>query len=218
MLIRAISKSITISLSGITFPGVIPAKNKSTIPVNSLLLVPVNLGTAIMSNGVLDWTHTLNTRLVNDFRLGVNWVQLLNSPNANPGIGELGVAIGIANGNSGGEGLPGIFVGPSSSVGGPGTLLGWSNTVIQVGDTLGITRGRHVFHVGFQFIRERIDDSFASALLGYFGMSGTYTGSPDSDFYLGMVNGEQQVLFKRWLHESGGLGPALYPLWSVCAG
>jgi hypothetical protein len=174
------------------FSGRYSREEQVNAPVNSLLLEPVNLGTAIMSNGVLDWTHTLNTRLVNDFRLGVNWVQLLNRPNATPGIGELGVAIGIANGNSGGEGLPGIFVGPSSSVGGVGSLLGWSNTVIQVGDTLGITRGRHVFHVGFQFIRERMDDSFANALMGVFGMSGTYTGSADSDFYLGMVNGEQQ--------------------------
>ena len=160
--------------------------------VNSLLLVPVNLGTATMSNGVLDWTHTFNTRLVNDFRFGVNWVQLLNRPSATPGIGELGAAIGIANGNSGGEGLPAIFVFPSSSVGGTGAVVGWSNTVIQVGDTLDMTRGRHVFHVGFQLLRERMDDSFANALMGVFGMSGTYTGSADSDFYLGMVNGEQQ--------------------------
>jgi Carboxypeptidase regulatory-like domain/TonB dependent receptor len=174
------------------FSGRYSREGQVNDPVNSQLLEPVNLGTAIMSNGVLDWTHTLNTRLVNDFRLGVNWVQLLNTPNATPGIGELGEAIGIANGNSGGEGLPGIFVGPSSSVGGAGSLLDWSNTVIQVGDTLGIARGRHVFHVGFQFIRERMDDSFATALLGYFSMSGAYTGSPDSDFYLGMANGEGQ--------------------------
>ena len=170
------------------FSGRYSREEQVNEPVDSLLLEPVNLGAAIMSNGVLDWTHTLNPTLVNDFRLGVNWVQL-KIADATPGIGELGEAIGIANGNSGGEGLPPIFVGPSSSVGGTGSL-DWSNTVIQVGDTLGIMRGRHVFHVGFQFIRERIDDSFATAPLGYFGMSGKYTGSPDSDFYLGLVNDE----------------------------
>ena len=87
--------------------------------------------------------------------------------------------------------MPGIFVGPSEQCRRNGSSLDWSNTVIQVGDTLGIMRGRHVFHVGFQFIRERMDDSFG-APLGHFGMSGKYTGSPDSDFYLGLVNDEGQ--------------------------
>jgi hypothetical protein len=174
------------------FSGRYSREEQVNNPVNSLLLVPVNLGTAIMSNGVLDWTHSFNTRLVNDFRLGVNWVQLASNASANPGIGDLGEAIGIANGNAGGEGLPSIGIYPSSSVGGPGGILDWSNTVIQVGDTLDITRGRHVFHVGFQFLRQRLDDAFAPGLLGGYGMSGIYTGSPDSDFYLGMVNGEGQ--------------------------
>jgi Carboxypeptidase regulatory-like domain/TonB dependent receptor len=174
------------------FSGRYSREEQVNDPVNSLLLEPVNLGTAIMSNGVLDWTHTLNTRLVNDFRLGVNWVQLLNTSSATPGIGELGAAVGIANGNSGGEGLPLIVLGPSTNVGGAGGVLSWSNTVIQVGDTLDIARGRHVFHVGFQFIRERIDDSFAPVRAGYFLMSGAYTGSQDSDFYLGMVTREAQ--------------------------
>jgi Carboxypeptidase regulatory-like domain len=174
------------------FSGRYSREEQVNNPVNSLLLEPVNLGTAIMSNGVLDWTHSFNTRVVNDFRFGVNWVQLLTR-SLTPGIGNLGVAIGIANGNAGGEGLPGIFVAPSSSVGGPGGILDWSNTVIQVGDTLDITRGRHVFHVGFQFLRERLDDAFASSPMGYYSMNGTYTGSPDSDFYLGMVQSETQT-------------------------
>jgi Carboxypeptidase regulatory-like domain/TonB dependent receptor len=172
------------------FSGRYSREEQVNNPVNSFLLAPVNLGTAIMSNGVLDWTHSFNTRLVNDFRLGVNWVQLLSN-SATPGVGNLGEAIGISDGNAGGEGLPAIFIGPSSSVGGDGTILDWSNTVIQVGDTLDITRGRHVFHVGFQFLRERLDDGFASVLGDYF-MTGIFTGSGDSDFYLGMVNFEGQ--------------------------
>jgi Carboxypeptidase regulatory-like domain len=169
------------------FSGRYSREEQVNNPANSFLLAPVDLGTATMSNGVLDWTHSFNTRLVNDFRLGVNWVQLLTR-SATPGIGDLGVSIGIANGNAGGEGLPGIGVGPSSGVGGAGTILDWSNAVIQVGDTLDITRGRHVFHIGFQFLRERMDDAFASSPMGYYGMNGTYTGSADSDFYLGIVN------------------------------
>ena len=198
------------------FSGRYSREEQVNNPVNSLLLEPVNLGTAIMSNGVLDWTHSFNSRLVNDFRFGVNWVQLLTT-SPTPGIGDLGVAIGIANGNAGGEGLPGIFIGPSSSVGGPGGILDWSNTVIQVGDTLDITRGRHVFHVGFQFLRERLDDAFASSPMGYYSMNGTYTGSPDSDFYLGMGAIRSANLFKRQLLERGGLGPTVHGLRRFCA-
>jgi hypothetical protein len=163
-------------------------------PVNSNLLVPVNLGTAIMSNGVVDWAHNFSPSLLNDVRVGVNWVQLLNNGTANPGVGNLGQAIGIANGNSGGEGLPALTVGPSSNVGGAGIIQDWSNTVIQAGNTLDWTYGRHTTHVGFQFIRERMDDFYAgnNGLEGFFTMSGTYTGTADTDFYLGLVNKEGQ--------------------------
>jgi hypothetical protein len=70
------------------FSGRYSREEQVNNPVNSLLLVSVNLGTAIMSNGVLDWTHSFNTRLVNDFRFGVNWVQLVSNGSANPGIGD----------------------------------------------------------------------------------------------------------------------------------
>jgi hypothetical protein len=205
------------------FSGRYSREEQVNDPVNSLLLVPVNLGTAIMSNGVLDWTHTFNTRLVNDFRFGVNWVQLVSNATATPGIGDLGAAIGIANGNSGGEGLPFIGIGPSSSVGGAGTILNWSNTVIQVGDTLVITRGRHVFHVGFQFLRERMDDAFANFPMGYYVMGGAYTGSADSDFYLGMVNFEGQFFsnggssssLEVWGQRSSVFGAFVQDDWRV---
>ena len=174
------------------FSGRYSREEQVNNPVNSLALVPVNVGTAIMFNGVLDWTHSFNPRLLNDFRFGVNWVQLLSNGQTTEGIGDLGLAIGIANGNAGGEGLPGIAIGPSSYIGGAGSIQDWSNTVIQVGDSLGITRDNHVIHVGFQLLRERLNDAFAPFVQGFYFMSGSYTGSPDSDFYLGMVNSERQ--------------------------
>jgi Carboxypeptidase regulatory-like domain len=69
------------------FSGRYSREEQVNNPVNSLLLVPVDLEAAIMSNGVLDWTHSFNTRLVNDFRFGVNWVQLLIR-SVTPGIGD----------------------------------------------------------------------------------------------------------------------------------
>lgn len=183
-------------------------------PVSSLALVSVNQGTASMYNGVLDWTHSITPSLLNDARFGVNWVQLLNNSSANPGLGNLGVGIGIANGNSGGEGLPFIGNGPSgtaigdaSPVGGEGNIQDWSNTVIQAGDTLEWTHGRHTTNFGFQFIRERMDDFYAgnNGVMGFFAFTGAYTGSGDTDFYLGMVNNEGQ-----YFSNGGATNPEIW--------
>lgn len=163
-------------------------------PVNSLLSISVNNGTANIQSGVIDWTHTFNSKVVNDGRFGVNWVQLLNNSSATPGIGNLGQSLGIPNGNEGGEGLLEIDLGPSSGVGGAGNIQNWSDTIIQASDNLNITHGHHVMQAGFQFMRERMDDFYAgnAGILGdrYFG--GNFTGAPDSDFYLGMLNTSSQ--------------------------
>jgi len=193
-------------------------------PVNSNLLVPVNLGTAVMSNGVGDWAHNFGNNLLNDLRFGINWVQLLNNATANPGIGNFGEQIGIANGNSGGEGLQAINIGPSSSVGGAGIIQDWSNTVIQAEDTLDWTHGRQTTHFGFQFIRERMDDFYAgnNGLEGFYTMGGTYSGSGDTDFYLGMVNTEGQYFSaggssnpEIWGQRSSVLGGFVQDDWRV---
>ena len=163
-------------------------------PVNTLLSISVNNGQADIQSGVIDWTHTFNPRLVNDGRFGVNWVQLLNNSSATPGIGDLGDNLGIPNGNEGGPGLLEIDLGPSTGVGGAGNIQNWSDTIIQANDNLDVTRGHHVMQMGFQFLRERMDDFYAgnAGILGdrYFG--GNFTGTPDSDFYLGMLNTTSQ--------------------------
>lgn len=163
-------------------------------PVNTLLSVSVNNGQADMQSGVIDWTHTFSPNVVNDARFGVNWVQLLNNSSATPGIGNLGDALGIPNGNEGGPGLLEIDLGPSSGIGGAGNIQNWSDTIIQASDNINITHGHHVMQAGFQLLRQRMDDFYAgnAGILGdrYFG--GNFTGAPDSDFYLGMVNTSAQ--------------------------
>ncbi|HTV81655.1 MAG TPA: carboxypeptidase regulatory-like domain-containing protein [Acidobacteriaceae bacterium] len=163
-------------------------------PVNTLLSISVNNGQADIQSGVIDWAHTFNSDVVNDGRFGVNWVQLLNNSSATPDIGNLGDTLGIANGNEGGPGLLEIDLGPSSGIGGAGNIQNWSDTIIQANDNLDVTHGHHVMQMGFQFLRERMDDFYAgnAGILGdrYFG--GNFTGTPDSDFYLGMVNTSAQ--------------------------
>ena len=169
-------------------------EEQQNYPVNTLLSVSVNNGAADMQSGVIDWTHTFNPHLVNDGRFGVNWVQLLNNSSATPGVGNLGDSLGIPNGNEGGEGLLEIDLGPSTGIGGAGNIQNWSDTIIQASDNVTITRGRHVIQSGFQFLRQRMDDFYAgnAGILGdrYFG--GNFTGAPDSDFYLGMLNTTSQ--------------------------
>jgi hypothetical protein len=169
-------------------------EEQQNYPVNTLLSISVNNGAADMQSGVIDWTHTFNPRLVNDGRFGVNWVQLLNNSSATPGVGNLGDALGIPNGNEGGEGLLEIDLGPSTGVGGAGNIQNWSDTIIQASDNITLTHGRHVIQAGFQFMRQRMDDFYAgnAGILGdrYFG--GNFTGAPDSDFYLGMLNTSAQ--------------------------
>jgi Carboxypeptidase regulatory-like domain len=169
-------------------------EEQQNYPVNTLLSISVNNGAANLQSGVIDWTHTFNPSLVNDGRFGVNWVQLLNNSSATPGIGNLADALGIPNGNEGGEGLLEIDLGPSTGIGGAGNIQNWSDTVIQASDNLTLTHGRHVIQTGFQFLRQRMDDFYSgnAGILGdrYFG--GNFTGAPDSDFYLGMLNTSAQ--------------------------
>jgi hypothetical protein len=147
-----------------------------------------------MYSGVVNWTHSFSGNVLNEVRFGANWVQLLNNASANPGIGNLATAVGITGGNVGGPGLPQISAGPSSIIGGAGNIQDWSDTVIQFEDNLDITRGRHTIHTGFQFLRQRLDDFYAGngGVLGAYGFGGSFTGSADSDFWLGMSNNENQ--------------------------
>ena len=158
-------------------------------PVNSLPINSVNNGNATMQSGILDWTHTFNSSIVNDARFGVNWVQLLNNSAATPGIGNLGSALGIPGANDAGPGLLQIGLGPSSGIGGAGNIQNWSDTTIQVADNLSVTHGRHSTDLGFQLLRERLDDFYAgnAGVDGQYIFGGNFTGAADTDFYLGMA-------------------------------
>lgn len=158
-------------------------------PVNTLAIESVNNGTASMYSGVVDWTHTLRSNIVNDARFGVNWVQLLNNSSATPGTGNLGEDIGITDSNAVSEGLPELDFTTASGVGGMGNIQNWSDTIIQADDTLSMTFRRHTLQVGVQILRQRMDDFYAgnAGVMGDYSFGGNFTGNGDSDFYLGMA-------------------------------
>ena len=157
----------------------------------------------------LDWTRTISPALVNEVRVGGNYVTTLNG-GADKGLGNVGTTLGIAGANERGPGLPGIdgFT-YASGIGSAnvGTQQDFPSTVLQAEDTLVITHGRHVLHTGFQFFRQRIDPFYA----GNYGRTGNITfdgrwtagpadnatsgggsGFPEADFWLGLPEDVQR--------------------------
>ena len=143
-------------------------------------------------NGVLNWTHTISPAIVNEARAGFNYLLVENGNTPHNGVGTFGEAMGIANANAGGPGLlalnfsNGYVSGIGNSISGPQQLF--ASTVIQFDDSVIISKGRHVIHTGFQFYRERINIYYASnsGNLGNIGFNGQYSGSGESDFFLGL--------------------------------
>src|SRR5437667_67294 len=81
---------------------------------------------ARMENGVVDWTHTFNSNLLSETRVGVNSVRVEAGGADNGGLGNVGEKLGIANGNDHGPGLLEIRLG-----GGEVSSFGSSNIGTQ---------------------------------------------------------------------------------------
>jgi hypothetical protein len=143
-------------------------------------------------SGVGNWTHTFGPNIVNEVRLGVNYVLVNNGDNAKSGLGDLGTTLGIANSNDVGPGLLALNFsnGYASSIGSNivGSQQLFASTVIQADDTVVITKGHHTIHTGFQVFRERINVYYAGndGNQGQIGFTGQYSGTGESDFFLGL--------------------------------
>lgn len=150
-----------------------------------------------LHNFVADWTHIINSNFLNDFRVGFSYFPI-HQTFANPTGQNLPQMFGI-------PGSPSTFLpslgGTFGNVTGIGNNLAQSNifadTVIQIGDTIVKTMGRHEVHAGFQFNRYRDNFLFPGieGLAGQFNFNGQYTantvggvGSGLADFMLGLPN------------------------------
>jgi len=151
----------------------------------------------------LDWTRTISPTLVNEVRVGGNYVKA-NTGGADNGKGDVATQLGIADANTRGPGLPSLqgFT-YASGIGNAnvGTQELFPSTVLQFEDTLVITHGRHVIHTGFQLLRQRIDAFYAGnyGRTGIINFDGKFTagpadnappssstGFPEADFWLGL--------------------------------
>jgi hypothetical protein len=150
-----------------------------------------NPGTAIdepIKNMVANWVHTINSNLLNEARIGISDVKYAQTSNVG-GLGNLGEQIGIAGANEFAPGLPAINIG-SISYGTNDLLQNFGTGTGQIEDNLIFTHGRHTIKTGFQYWRERQNYSYPgnNGVLGTFNV-GDQTGSPQADFYLGLVGG-----------------------------
>jgi hypothetical protein len=146
-----------------------------------------------LQSAVFDYTRTLNSSWVNDFRVGMNYYPA----DANTQSLDTTAGANLIPGQPT-QYLPGLSF-ASSKLGGQlngpfafGTVDGpeiFHQTAIQVSDTAIWTHGAHTIHMGFQAIRYRnnyVPATSADGAAGQISFSGTYTGYSEADFFLGL--------------------------------
>jgi hypothetical protein len=164
---------------------------------NSLLILGNSYSNAPIQSGVLNWTHTFSPTLLNEARVGLNYIKLDTGTTFTPSIGNLGSQLGIANTNQNGPGLlllgfgggtaPAPGNGTLTNVGSNGVAQTFHDSVVQLEDGVVITHGKHVIHTGFQWWKYHVN-TFYSGNSGEFGsilFGGSFSGDPSSDFFLG---------------------------------
>ena len=161
--------------------------------------------------GVVNWTRTFNAGLVNEARVGVNYV-LLNNGGADKGLGNVASDLGIQNGNDRGPGLFAFGFGAARANGFGSANIGdqqrFANTVIQFEDSLIITRGQHILRTGFQYKRHRLNIFYAgnNGRTGFMNYSGRYTAGPDARAVASGEAGRGEADFFLGLPDSLGRG------------
>ncbi len=171
-----------------------PTTNTQTLLYNSFAVYPAH-------NGVLDWTHSLSPSIVNDARVGVNYV-FVNNGAASNSLTGFAQTVGIPGIES--SFLPSMSISGNNfanSIGTGDVYQLFADAVIQYEDTAIITQGKHTLHVGFQGWRQRIDTFYSgnNGRAGTFSFNGQFTagplnttkantnsGSGDADFMLGL--------------------------------
>src|SRR6185437_592587 len=160
-----------------------------TIPsTNSQPLIYSGFANYPIHNGVLDWTRTMGPSLVNDARIGVNYV-VINNGAASNGLPDLNKQFGIPD-------IPSsILTGQAfstnnfiSNIGNSNIYQLFADTTIEYEDTAILTKGSHTMHFGFQGYRQRINTFYSgnNGLGGTFSYNGQYSGRAESDFLLGL--------------------------------
>ncbi|HXY03744.1 MAG TPA: carboxypeptidase-like regulatory domain-containing protein, partial [Terriglobales bacterium] len=156
--------------------------------VGFVLEDPGNSSTEPVKSSVINWTHSFGANMVNEARFGIVDTRY-GQTDYNPAAGNLGEQIGIANANEFLTGLP-ILNGGSITFGANGLNQTFHSGSGEIEDVLLINHGRHTFHTGFQYWRDRLNYVFPgnNGSLGQLTAS-ALTGNGASDLWLGLLGG-----------------------------
>src|SRR5262249_8303622 len=130
-----------------------PGVNTAPFLYNSFNIAP-------FQNGVINWTRTINPRLVNEARVGVNNIMLNNGGQAK-GLGDIGTKLGMQNAGFGLLSLQGFAYISSLGNANVGTQQLFASTTYHYADNLTITRGRHMMKMGGNVLREQMNFFYA---------------------------------------------------------
>ena len=139
-------------------------------------------------NFVTGYTRTISPNILNDVRLGVNYVQVGQNQTTSDFSGNASTLFNI-------PGLTTSFLPAMSFSGGYVSGFGTKESVtdnfdtsIQYSDVVNWVHGKHNTRAGFQGWRIRTNGLFngSNGQAGSFGFSSIYSGSPESNFLLGL--------------------------------
>lgn len=183
----------------------------------SFLLQGNTVSEATVRSLALDETHTFSPTVLNDLRIGVNYV-LPVGPNISfdPSVGALGTASGIAGTSVNGiNGLPLITLtnagvgeagggGSYATLGNAAVIQKFASTVAQIYDNVSWSHGKHNFKFGFQTNQYRLNIFYPGNFgeLGIIGFDNAYTSSD----LTGATGGDAAASFALGLPSSDGRG------------
>ncbi len=157
----------------------------NAIPTNSTT-IPITT-----SNYTFGYTHTLSPNLVNDFRVGRNYLTTaaLNYFNVN-GKTSAGTDLGIAGfkGDTlfNNPGIPEFNVTGFSGLGNAGTDWFQNDSTVQISEQVSWSHGSHNVMAGFELRRLATGREAVNSPRGAFTFNGTLSGYAAADFVLGL--------------------------------
>lgn len=195
--------------------------------VNSFPLLFPGIGESPFKAGVLNWTRNLGPTIVNEARFGINYIRFDNG-GADQGLGNVAEQLGIAGANDRGPGLPNFRFtnGLASNIGSTNVGLQalFANSTFHFADNLTIIRGRHMFKMGGQVLRQRMNTLYTgnNGRTGFIEWNGRFTGASvaqpsvaEADFFLGAVSRTGRGVTGLWGHRKYLLGFYFQDDWRV---
>jgi hypothetical protein len=167
-----------------------PGVNSAPFLYNSFNIAP-------FQNGVINWTRSINPRLVNEARVGVNNL-MLNNGGADKGAGDIASKLGMQNSGPGLLSLTGFAYTAALGNANIGTQQLFATTTYHYADNLTVIRGRHMMKMGANILRQDMNVFYAgnNGRSGYMDFNGRFTAanaiSPagkqvgEADFVLGL--------------------------------